>query len=76
MPVLIRVAGRLHMCICYTRVAYVCVCVCAYWESVLTLTTGGTWGHRAVAAPPLLGLNLGLLDLAAPDKDVITFSSL
>ena len=43
----------------YVRVCMrMCVCICVYSlyrEYLLSLAAGETWGHRAVAASPLLG---------------------
>ena len=36
-------------------VLYMCACVCASQEHVLSSTTGSSWGHKAVAALPLSG---------------------
>lgn len=40
------------------HILYICICAGAYWEYMLSLTIGWTWGHGDVAAlPPLSNWN-------------------
>lgn len=45
------------MCTCMYELC-VCVCACAYWQYMLSLTSGWTSEHRAATASLLLGYQL------------------
>lgn len=60
------------MYICYTHVAYACVCM--HLSRIRAqLPCWRDMEDGVAEASSLLGLNLGLLDLAAPNKANITF---
>ena len=46
------------LCVCTCVHVCVHVCACAYWEYMLSLTAGWTWGHGAAATSPLSGYQI------------------
>lgn len=51
---------RVLFSVCVDLCAQSCVliyyiCLCAYWEYMLSLTTGSAWGNGASTASPLSG---------------------